>query len=105
MRYWMVCGLLMGALWAQEPKSRIDFESPQHGWFVLPGADGTVELTENPNDVKAGKREADGMRVEYNLLFPYLFGVLRWQVALAGGLGRAKRGCSQREPLAGGGGS
>ena len=56
MRYWMVCGLLMGALWAQEPKSRIDFESPQHGWFVLPGADGTVELTENPNDVKAGKR-------------------------------------------------
>ncbi len=56
MRYWMMLGLLMGALWAQEPKSRIDFESTQHGWFVLPGAGGTVALTENPNDVKAGKR-------------------------------------------------
>ncbi|MCX7992621.1 MAG: hypothetical protein N2651_03010 [Fimbriimonadales bacterium] len=56
MRNWMVFGLLTGALWAQEPKSLIDFESGQHGWLVLPGADGKVELTENPNDVKSGKR-------------------------------------------------
>lgn len=56
MRYWTAFGLLLSVLWAQEPQSRIDFEKAQHGWFVLPGADGKVELTENPNDVKAGKR-------------------------------------------------
>jgi hypothetical protein len=58
MRYWTVLGLwtLAGALWAQEPKSVIGFETPQHGWLVLPGAGGKLELTENPNDVKAGKR-------------------------------------------------
>jgi hypothetical protein len=58
MRYWTVVGLLalMGALWTQTPKSVIGFETPQHGWLVLPGAGGKVELTENPNDVKSGKR-------------------------------------------------
>ncbi|GIV07552.1 MAG: hypothetical protein KatS3mg017_0754 [Fimbriimonadales bacterium] len=56
MRYWTVLGLLMGVLWAQEPRSRIDFENAQHGWLVLPGAGGKVELTENPRDVKSGKR-------------------------------------------------
>lgn len=58
MRYWTVVGLLTltGALWAQTPKSVIGFETPQHGWLVLPGAGGKVELTENPNDVKSGKR-------------------------------------------------
>jgi hypothetical protein len=56
MRYWMAFGLLIGVLWAQEPRSRIDFENSQHGWLVLPGAGGKVELTENPNDVKSGKR-------------------------------------------------
>jgi hypothetical protein len=58
MRYGTVVGLLalMGALWAQTPKSVIGFETPQHGWLVLPGAGGKVELTENPNDVKSGKR-------------------------------------------------
>jgi hypothetical protein len=58
MRYWTVVGLLAltSALWAQTPKSVIGFETPQHGWLVLPGAGGKVELTENPNDVKSGKR-------------------------------------------------
>ncbi|GIV06274.1 MAG: hypothetical protein KatS3mg016_1849 [Fimbriimonadales bacterium] len=55
MRYWTVVGLLISVLWAQEPHSRIDFENTHHGWFVLPGAGGKVELTENPNDVKSGK--------------------------------------------------
>ncbi len=57
MRYWTALGLLTlaGALWAQEPKSVIGFEDAKHGWIVLPGAGGKVELTENPNDVKSGK--------------------------------------------------
>ncbi|MDW8050948.1 MAG: carbohydrate binding domain-containing protein [Armatimonadota bacterium] len=59
MRSWASVGWLLGLssiLFAQEPQSRIDFETEQHGWLVLPGADGKVELTENPNDVKSGKR-------------------------------------------------
>ncbi len=58
MRYWTVVGLLTlaGVLWAQTPKSVIGFETPQHGWLVLPGTGGKLELTENPNDVKSGKR-------------------------------------------------
>ncbi len=56
MQHWMVFGLLMGILWAQEPQSRIDFEDARHGWLVLPGAGGKIDLTDNPNDVKAGKR-------------------------------------------------
>ncbi|MEN3001895.1 MAG: carbohydrate binding domain-containing protein [Armatimonadota bacterium] len=59
MRRWIAGGLLlslMGCLAAQqEPKSVIDFESEDHGWFVLPLADGKVERTSNPNDVKRGK--------------------------------------------------
>ncbi|MCS7190142.1 MAG: hypothetical protein NZ843_00915 [Fimbriimonadales bacterium] len=58
MRIWTVVGLAvaLGIVAAQEPKSRVEFENEQHGWFVLPGAGGKVELTENPNDVKSGKR-------------------------------------------------
>ncbi len=56
MKAWAAFGLVISAFVAQEPQSRIDFETNQHGWLVLPGADGKVELTENPNDVKAGKR-------------------------------------------------
>ncbi|MCS7301205.1 MAG: hypothetical protein NZ556_06595, partial [Fimbriimonadales bacterium] len=47
---------IAGLLWAQEPKSRIEFETNQHGWLVLPGAGGKIELTENAHDVKSGKR-------------------------------------------------
>lgn len=58
MRIWTVVGLcaLVGALGAQTPKSVIEFEDTRHGWLVLPGAGGTLDLTENPNDVKSGKR-------------------------------------------------
>lgn len=58
MRTWMSCGLAVALIvvWAQGARSVIGFEDAQHGWFVLPGAGGTVELTENPNDVKVGKR-------------------------------------------------
>ncbi len=41
---------------AQETRSVIDFEKPNHGWYVLPGADGKIELTTNPPDVKNGKQ-------------------------------------------------
>lgn len=41
---------------AQDPRSVIDFEKSHHGWYVLPGADGKVELTTNPLDVKSGKQ-------------------------------------------------
>jgi len=55
----IVGGLLMGlavlAIAQQEPKSMIDFEREDHGWFVLPGADGKVERTTNERDVKGGK--------------------------------------------------
>lgn len=53
---WAAVGLLLSMFGGQEPHSRLNFETAQHGWFVLPGAGGRVELTENPNDVKAGKR-------------------------------------------------
>ncbi|MGQ9657840.1 MAG: hypothetical protein ACUVV1_08045 [Fimbriimonadales bacterium] len=58
MRLGTVVGLcaLVGALGAQTPKSVIDFENTQHGWLVLPGTGGSLELTEKPNDVKSGKR-------------------------------------------------
>lgn len=55
MRYWAILGLLTSILWVQEPHARIDFENAHHGWLVLPGTGGKVELTENPNDVKSGK--------------------------------------------------
>ncbi|MFQ3610807.1 MAG: carbohydrate binding domain-containing protein [Fimbriimonadales bacterium] len=40
----------------QDPRSVIDFEKGNHGWYVLPGADGKVELTSNTPDVKSGKQ-------------------------------------------------
>jgi hypothetical protein len=60
MRAWQIAGGLWIALAAlasaqQEPKSLIDFEREDHGWFVLPGADGKVERTTNALDVKNGK--------------------------------------------------
>lgn len=58
MNRWLAAGgLLLGsmALAQQEPKSVIDFEREDHGWFVLPGADGKVERTSNERDVKSGK--------------------------------------------------
>ncbi len=48
-------GLMALASALQEPKSVIDFEREEHGWFVLPGMDGKVERTTNPPDVKNGK--------------------------------------------------
>ena len=48
-------GLVALNLAQQEPKSVIDFEREDHGWFVLPGADGKVERTSNERDVKSGK--------------------------------------------------
>ena len=56
---WAIGGLLLGlcalSVGQTERDSRIDFEQENHGWFVLPGADGKVERTTNPHDVKSGK--------------------------------------------------
>ncbi len=51
---WLM-GLVALAICQQPPRSVIDFEREEHGWFVLPGADGKVERTTNANDVKNGK--------------------------------------------------
>lgn len=52
----LVWGWLGGFQNAQEPRSVIDFEGLGHGWFVFPGFDGKVELTQNERDVKSGKQ-------------------------------------------------
>ncbi len=52
---WMALGESIGNA-QQDPRSVIDFEKSDHGWFVLPGADGKLELTTNAVDVKSGKQ-------------------------------------------------
>ncbi len=52
----LVVGLMTSLYPQEETRSLIDFESSGHGWFVFPGFDGKVELTQNPRDVKGGKQ-------------------------------------------------
>lgn len=72
-----LCCITMQTVVGQElPRSVVDFENPDHGWLVLPGFDGKVELTSNPIDVKEGKQ---AIQYTYVALPGKLNGIVRME--------------------------
>ncbi len=72
---WLIGALAVLNMSAQEtPRSVIDFEKADHGWMVLPGFDGRIELTRNPLDVKEGTQ---ALQYTYVALQGKLNGIVR----------------------------